>query len=283
MGANVGLVARWRESLEERLVESSKGFSKVKLQTVLHTACRYVSEGGGKRLRGLLVCGVSFDLLGLVYDVGDTGPGISGALSAAVAIELLHAASLVHDDLPALDNDDLRRGRASCHRAFGEATAILTGDALIGAALMVVTSSPDLSSDNQARLTRVLSRAWWDLCVGQQLDVDQKLARSNDLRLEMVRLKTGALFGAAIGCGAVCAGVHDRLLESYIAWGIRIGECFQALDDLDDGDRNIADRELILAECEQVIYSIHELDPRLVGGVTHDVLREVFNLGSLAS
>lgn len=266
MSTNAGLIKGWRSAIELRLAAVNEWSGRFQPVSVLQEACRYVSQGGGKRLRGLLACGVAYDLAKVNRD------GSSRALSPAVALELLHAASLVHDDLPALDNDDLRRGQASCHKAFSEATAVLTGDALIGAAFMVVTGDAVLSSDSQARVVRILAHAWWDLCLGQQLDIDEQQEKSSVDRAQMVRLKTGALFGAAVGCGAVCAGVRESILHEYIAWGTRVGECFQALDDLDDGDRSNADRVSIKSECESVASTMERLNERLVGGVTREVV-----------
>jgi hypothetical protein len=143
---------------------------------------------------------------------------------------------------------------------------------------MVVTGDATLSSDNQSRITRIISRAWWDLCVGQQLDIDQKQAASGVARQELTRLKTGALFGAAAGSGAVCAGIRDSLIDGYLAWGIRVGECFQALDDLDDGDRQIGDREAIALECSDVIEDAARLNERLAVGVTSVIMAQILKL-----
>lgn len=274
MSANTGLILRWRNEIERKLSCIEDWSGRAQPATMLQEACRYVSQGGGKRLRGLLVCSVASD----IAKRGNKGE--SGALSVAVALELLHAASLVHDDLPCLDNDDVRRGRASCHKAFNEATAILTGDALVGAAFMVVTGDAGLSSDTQARVTRSLAHAWWDLCLGQQLDIDEQQEKKSVDRGRMVQLKTGALFGAAVGCGAVCAGVRESILHDYVTWGTRVGECFQALDDLDDGDRLDDEQVSIERECRGVMNDMARLDKRLVEGVTRDVVTATLEIGS---
>lgn len=269
---NAVLLQGWSAAIESKLI-TVEGWRACQVDSSpLLEACRYVSAGGGKRLRGLLACSVAHDLL-------QGGAGGERAVSSAVALELLHAASLVHDDLPALDNDDMRRGRASCHKVFGDATAILTGDALVGAAFMVVAHDSYLSSDNQARVMRTLSHAWWDLCLGQQYDIDQQRGTSAVTRELMVRLKTGALFGAAAGCGAVCGGVREALLDEYIAWGTRVGECFQALDDLDDGDRKPEDRGAIESECREVLKAAASLNPRLWEGATKKVVERIFGVG----
>ena len=229
----------------------------------LQESCAYVLNGGGKRLRGLLACSTWSDV------AGRPAAGACRAVSSAVALEVLHAASLVHDDLPALDNDDVRRGKPSCHKAFNEATAILTGDVLLGAALVNVCSDGALSTDEQARLVRIIATAWRDLCVGQQLDLTQDSAETNQReRQEMIRLKTGALFGAAVACGALCAGERNSRVQEFYRWGVRVGECFQALDDLDDGDRPASDREMIQRECSAVREAALHLAPSLAHGVT---------------
>jgi len=265
MRTSKGLLLEWRSEIERQLSSVEDWSGRVQPGSLLQEACRYVSQGGGKRLRGLLASAVAHDLANSSHE------GASRALSAAVALELLHAASLVHDDLPALDNDDVRRGRASCHKAFSEATAILTGDALVGAAFMVVTGDRVLSSDGQARVTRTLAHAWWDLCLGQQLDINEQREKNSVDCSQMIKLKTGALFGAAVGCGAVCAGLRESILHEYIAWGTRVGECFQSLDDLDDGDRLADERVSIEQECKSVMKEMAGLDKRLAVGLTHEV------------
>jgi farnesyl diphosphate synthase len=146
---------------------------------------------------------------------------------------MLHAASLVHDDLPALDNDSMRRGRPSCHCQFNEATAILTGDFLVGRAFSVATVGA-LSPMQRLRVLSTLAQAWSELCMGQQLDMDQPTDPAQIQKL--MELKTGALFGAAATCGAVCADSEEALIERFNAWGTSVGVLFQRIDDLTDGD-----------------------------------------------
>jgi farnesyl diphosphate synthase len=158
---------------------------------------------------------------------------LSAALQCAVSVEAIHAASLVHDDLPALDNDDYRRGRPSVHRAFNEATAILVGDLLVGAAFKALFSCCD-SSDVQARLYALLAQSWTEVCVGQQLDLQSD--REPVKRSRMVELKTGALFGFACASAGLCAGCSQGDVERLRRLGVRIGVVFQRLDDATDGD-----------------------------------------------
>ena len=239
----------WIASVESRLSDLAVASSAESLK--LQEAALYVVQGGGKRLRALLTMAVSADL--------SHSAGYSGlSLIPAVAIEAIHAASLVHDDLPALDNDDMRRGKPSCHKAFGEATAILVGDLLLGAALASL-EQPELALDRQARLSSMLSRTWRELCVGQQLDLDA--ARGTEARHRMIELKTGALFGAAAACGAICIGAHDGIVTALHTWGIKLGVLFQKLDDVDDGERDRAELEVVQKECNALIREI----PSLIG------------------
>jgi geranylgeranyl pyrophosphate synthase len=234
-------VALWHDGIERGLAElaarAGEGSEK------LTEAANYVLLGGGKRLRALVTLAVSKDL-----SKGRVGEGAS--MRPAVSIEALHAASLVHDDLPSLDNDDFRRGKPSCHKAFGEATAVLLGDLLIGAAIASLVA-PEVSLAQQARLSGVLAETWRALCVGQQLDIESP--RDETQRSRMIELKTGALFGAAAACGAICGGVTDDVVEGLNDWGVRLGVLFQKLDDIDDGERAESELESVRAQSEQLL------------------------------
>lgn len=181
----------------------------------LHEAMHY-AVFGGKRLRPLLVYASGFSF----------GADLKRIDRAACAVELIHSYSLVHDDLPAMDNDHFRRGRLTCHRAFDEATAILVGDALQSLAFEVLAAEKD-----SARLIATLARASGSLGMagGQQLDLS---GVSNDF---VYQLKTGALFSAAVELGALCANCTDEsILQQLRELGTTIGLIFQWQDDLDD-------------------------------------------------
>jgi len=217
---------------------------------LLSEAALYVVQGAGKRLRALLILSITRDILGSDGDLSD-------ALRCAVSVEAIHAASLVHDDLPALDNDDYRRGRPSAHRAFNEATAILVGDLLVGAAFKALSTSPDRLTV-RTRLCELLAQSWIEVCVGQQLDLHSD--RDPVRRKKMVELKTGALFGFSAGSAAICAGCSDKDVQRLIRLGVRIGVLFQRLDDATDGDSPNdevisveSERETILEELQSCV------------------------------
>lgn len=234
-------ISLWQDEIERGLgelaVRAGRGSER------LIEAANYVLLGGGKRLRALVTLAVSNDL-----SKGRGGEGIS--MRPAVSIEALHAASLVHDDLPALDNDDFRRGKPSCHKAYGDATAVLLGDLLIGASIGALVA-PEVSLAQQARLSGVLAETWRALCVGQQLDIESP--RDEAQRSRMIELKTGALFGAAAACGAICAAATDDVVDGLNDWGVRLGVLFQKLDDVDDGERAESELETVRAQGRKLI------------------------------
>lgn len=184
-------------------------------------AARYGVFPAGKRIRPVLALAWCADL------GGDPRP----LIRAAAALELIHCASLIHDDLPALDNDDFRRGRPSCHRAFTEATAILAGDMLVSLAHRCVVEAP-LSADARLILTDVLARANIDLCAGQALDLVPPVRRSE--LTEIHRFKTGALFSACLVFGGVGAGQGAPALARSAELGHAVGLLFQIADDFID-------------------------------------------------
>ncbi len=191
----------------------------------LAAAVRYVFDGGGKRLRPLLV----------LRTCEAVGGESEAALAPAAAIECVHAFSLVHDDLPAMDDDDLRRGRPTLHKHAGEALAILAGDLLFGLAFELVTT--ELEPELAGRIARELARASNDMIAGQVFDTlpgpdSSSTARE---RLELVhRNKTGALIRCACRMGALVGGADARALASATAYAESIGLMFQIVDDVLD-------------------------------------------------
>ncbi|MFO7593734.1 MAG: (2E,6E)-farnesyl diphosphate synthase [Pseudomonadota bacterium] len=196
----------------------------------LHTAMRYASLDGGKRVRPVLVYATG-TALGLPLEQLD-GP--------ACAIELIHAYSLVHDDLPAMDDDDLRRGKATCHKAFDEATAILVGDALQSLAFEVISRDSMMVDDAAVRLAMIeeLSRSSGShgMAGGQAIDI---AAEGRQLTLEqlqaMHRYKTGALIRASVRLGALSAPRASReQREGLDRYAEAVGLAFQIRDDILD-------------------------------------------------
>ena len=199
--------------------------------TRLREAMRYSSLAGGKRLRPVLV-----------YTTGTAlGAPLEKLDAPAAAVELIHVYSLVHDDLPAMDDEDLRRGRPTCHKAFDEATAILTGDALQALSFEVLAGGPTSDPDEaQARLDmiRLLARGIGTLGMagGQAIDLES-VGRRLDLRTleDMHRRKTGALIETSVMLGAVAAGVRGGPVHAALqAFGTAIGLAFQIQDDILD-------------------------------------------------
>ncbi|WP_237213724.1 polyprenyl synthetase family protein [Falsiroseomonas oryziterrae] len=196
----------------------------------LFEAMRYAAMGGGKRMRGFLV----------LEGARQFGVARASALRVAAAIEMLHAYSLVHDDLPAMDDDDLRRGKPTAHIAFDEATAILAGDALQARAFEVLAEE-DTHSDPavRAELVRCLARAAGarGMCGGQMLDMlaevaDRPLDEPAIGRLQL--LKTGRLIEFSAEAGAILGKAPHALRHALAAYGRDIGAAFQIADDLLD-------------------------------------------------
>lgn len=187
---------------------------------------RYATLGGGKRLRPLLAYAAGYAF----------GGDETRSDAAAVAVELIHAFSLVHDDLPAMDDDDLRRGRATVHVEFDEATAILAGDALQALAFAVLAEAP-LEASIRIALVRELAGASGaaGMCAGQALDMSATGKVLELASLETLHsLKTGALIQAALRMGALSAGAAEDELESLDRYARALGLAFQIRDDMLD-------------------------------------------------
>ena len=216
--------ARWRDRIESQLDASLP--SPEAAPQGLHRAMRYAVLGGGKRMRPLLV-----------YAAGQIFGADEHAMDApAMAVELIHAYSLVHDDLPAMDDDALRRGRPTVHIAFDEATAILAGDALQTRAFGLLADAP-LPALLRVHCLQALTHASGaaGMCGGQALDIDatghlQPLA---DLQ-HMHALKTGALIRAAVRMGALCGDAPQSDLNQLDDFASALGLAFQVRDDILD-------------------------------------------------
>jgi len=193
-------------------------------------AIRYSTLGGGKRLRPFLA----------VCSAGLFGVSMDTAIEAAAAIEFIHTYSLIHDDLPAMDNDDLRRGKPSCHKQFGEATAILAGDGLLTYAFQIL-ASPKMHPDPSVRceLITALTQAsgCFGMVGGQMMDLEaenKKLSVDEIIRLQ--RLKTGELFAVSCEAGAILGKAPHMMRNLLRAYAHDMGLAFQITDDLLDAE-----------------------------------------------
>ena len=196
--------------------------------TKLHAAIRWSVFAGGKRFRPALLLAV-----------GDTFDATSDSLIAtACALEMIHTYSLVHDDLPSMDNDDLRRGRPTCHVRFGEATAILAGDALLTMAFKTIAEDDKLPATKRVRLISEIARAAGTpegMVAGQAYDLEAEARPVAAAELETIhRLKTGALITAAARCGAIIAEASPAELAAITVYAGQLGLLFQITDDLLD-------------------------------------------------
>ena len=192
----------------------------------LADAMRYAALGGGKRLRAALVYAAASDFAVALNSVD----------AAACALEAVHAYSLIHDDLPAMDDDDLRRGRPSTHKAYDEATAILAGDALNTLAFQLLATSPLPPAVQIAQIRILANAAGWDGMVGGQMrDI---IATGKTLNLEALQAvhhgKTGALIRAALHCGAIPAPCYNTYRAPLDTLGTALGIAYQIADDILD-------------------------------------------------
>jgi geranylgeranyl pyrophosphate synthase len=218
----------WQTRVEEQLAARLPSPSEPPQR--LHEAVRYSVLGGGKRVRPALVYATAA-ALGIPADQVD---------GAACAVELIHAYSLVHDDLPAMDNDDLRRGQPTCHKAFDEATAILVGDALQVLAFELLTDGPGLppSTSMRLRLVSLLARAsgTQGMAGGQALDLAATGRKLTLAEVEQMHArKTGALIHASVMMAASCSSdISISKLQALDDYARAIGLAFQIQDDLLD-------------------------------------------------
>ena len=222
----------------DRLLAESRALIEVELNNLLpstatapekiHQAIRWSVFAGGKRFRPalLLATGHAF------------GADNKVLIRTACAFEMVHTYSLIHDDLPAMDDDDLRRGRPTCHVRFDEATAILAGDALQTVAFRTIAEDAGLSAETRIALISELSWAAGTpegMVAGQALDMEAETRQVNGAQLEEIhRLKTGALIVAAARCGAIIGGASEAELTAITSYGSHLGLLFQITDDFLD-------------------------------------------------
>jgi geranylgeranyl diphosphate synthase, type II len=194
----------------------------------IHEAMRYSTMDGGKRIRPAL-CVAAFT----AYK-----PDWKPVLPVAAAVEMIHCYSLIHDDLPAMDDDDFRRGRPSCHKQFDEAIAILAGDALLTLAFEVLSRARQFPSDQMMRVITALSSASGSsdgMIAGQVFDLEGEGIPVASEQLEAIhRSKTGALIGASVWIGSYLGGASEADLANIRKYCDRIGLAFQVIDDILD-------------------------------------------------
>jgi geranylgeranyl diphosphate synthase type II len=199
----------------------------------IHQAMRYSVFAGGKRIRPILC----------IETARVFTPDIAAALHPACAIEMIHTYSLIHDDLPALDNDDLRRGKPTCHKKFGEAAAILAGDALLTLAFETISATPVAAAQSVAIVKEVSSAAGTinGMVGGQVADIEAERQKIQPEMLEYIhRSKTAALIRASVTSGALCAAVPADDVARLRRFGETIGWAFQVTDDILDVEESSA-------------------------------------------
>ena len=199
----------------------------------IHKAMRYSLFAGGKRIRPILC-------ISAAQAVSDFAEGVE---STACTLELIHTYSLIHDDLPALDNDDLRRGRPTCHKVFGDAMAILAGDALLTLAFQVLAQLP-VAAEKRVKLAAELSTAagtGGGMIGGQVADLEGEGKQPTAHLLDSIhRAKTGALLRASLRMGGIYAGADEHELHALSSYGEHAGLAFQIVDDILDVEESSA-------------------------------------------
>jgi len=222
----------------DSLLASSRALVELELNKLLplsgttpekiHHAIRWSVFAGGKRFRPALLLAV-----GQAFSAP-----VEALIRTACAFEMVHTYSLIHDDLPAMDDDDLRRGRPTCHVRFDEATAILAGDALQTLAFQTIAEDVALDAETRIALIAELARAAATpdgMVAGQALDMEAETRQVSRAQLEEIhRLKTGALIKAAARCGAIIGRTNDSELEAITSYGSHLGLLFQITDDFLD-------------------------------------------------
>ena len=195
----------------------------------LFEAQRYGLLGGGKRIRAFLLLHITKML----------GGRVEAAIPYACAIEMIHASSLIHDDMPCMDNDDVRRGKASTHKAYGETLALLAGDAMLIKAIEVAINNPHCSSTTNSQAVKILTQSAGDMgmLAGQAFDtVSTTYPLSLEELIELHKLKTGRLISASAQLGCLAAGIYEQD-EKYVAlvkYAQNVGLAFQIIDDVLD-------------------------------------------------
>lgn len=216
--------AQWAQMTEKRLTELCDVYLPQKAR--IGQAARYSLLGGGKRIRAVLT----------LASCAMAGASPERALDYACALEMLHCYSLIHDDMPCMDNDDFRRGRPSCHKQYGEAIALLAADALVTAAFEVIAQA-ELPAECRCRAAAVLAKAGGarGMLYGQELDKKYETQSATEQQLlELHSHKTGALITAAVELGCAAAGAPENVRNALTRYAAELGLVFQIVDDILD-------------------------------------------------
>lgn len=235
MTINATAVTQFVHTYQQRIAERLAHYlpSTEQEPQQLHHAMRYAVLGNGKRIRPLLVYATGLCFAATPHSL-DT---------PAAAVELIHAYSLIHDDLPAMDDDDTRRGNPSCHKAFGEATAILAGDALQGLAFeLLAQDNRAYSPTQQVAMVQALAYACstQGMVGGQQFDLTAQEKNLSLAASEKIHaLKTGALITASVTLGAIAAACTPSQIKALVDFAATVGVAFQLQDDIFDADSKI--------------------------------------------
>lgn len=226
------------ETIQNKLIEIKNSFSCQYNQSKLIEAMWYSLMAGGKRIRPVLVlefcriCGGTTD----------------NALSAACAIEMIHTFSLIHDDLPCMDDDDMRRGKPSCHKAYGEAMALLAGDALLNYAYELIANDENIPFDIRIKLISDLSKSVGinGMIGGQVIDTTYDGIIDENTLLDMYSMKTGALLKTACRMGCIAAGADSSKIRCAETYAEKLGLAFQIIDDILDitGDEKLVGKPI---------------------------------------
>ena len=237
-------------------------------------AMRYSLEAGGKRLRPALV----------IWSCEACGGSPDAAMPGALAVECVHTFSLIHDDLPALDNDDLRRGRPSSHKAFGEAAAILAGDALLALSFEILATKVTNAKAAVAQIRELANATGWrGMIGGEAADLEGELLTPSAALVERIHGdKTARLIEASCRMGAMAAGADSQKEEALVRYGRNLGLAFQAADDLLD---ETATQEVMGKPVRRDSMSGKQTYPRAVGveasrHIAHELMERA--IGALA-
>lgn len=222
-----GFLSQNDRKVDDPILDDSKNYE------IIFDASRYSLLNTGKRIRPILL----LEFYKLCGGKGDF------AYNFACALEMIHSYSLVHDDLPCMDDDDFRRGKPSCHKQFGEDIALLAGDTLLTEAFLVALKTQNIPSERIVKAAAYLADCAGGngMIGGQVMDITEKAFECLDFTLQMYAMKTGCLIKAATVCGAILAGANETQIKNARSYALKLGFAFQIIDDILDatGDEKV--------------------------------------------